>query len=474
MNAFEIKMLPNSALMTPVLAAVRSYAESFFSDKKDLDRIVLSAEEAIGNVLRFSQSRQLTDITVTLDADGGEFTVCVLDQGLPGNFEETLQGDDRLGLTLMHNAMDVVQVENLGLNGRCQKLVKYYSKMPDWTRSDTQEAESIIENAVITVRAPKKSDMLAICRALYDEYGLTYPNEIVYYPDRFYAAVAKDQIHSTVAVDENDNLAGHHGVSQWSIVPGIWEFGMAIVNNRYRNAGVFVKMMQRTYNYVHDEVRTKMFMGACTTTHPYSQKLRLKYGSMPCGFSLNALPNDVGHGTFIKDGHFTHEAYAASVFDFSEKTVYLPKELQEPAQFIYGGLKLPRIFAEETGEPEADLTDSAWLFNKRSRNGSVNIRTIGKDFASRLKSDILELRTRGAEMITLYGSLEDSGFPALYSNAKTDGFFFTSILPNADQGDVVVMQKMLKSAVDYENIITVEPFTTLLDMIRALDPDQQR
>lgn len=473
MNAFEIKMLPNAALMAPVLAAVRSYAGDFFSDKKDIDRIVLSAEEAIGNVLRFSRSRQLTDITVTLSAEAGEFTVCVLDQGLPGNFEETLQGEDRLGLTLMHNAMDVVQVENLGLNGRCQKLIKYYSKMPDWAQSDTQETESIIDNAQITVRPPKKSDMLAICRALYNEYGLSYPNEIVYYPDRFYAAVAKDQIHSTVAVDQNGNLAGHHGVFQWSNVPGIWESGMAIVNNRYRNAGVFVKMMQRTYNYVHDEVKAKMFMGACTTTHPYSQKLRLKYDSAPCGFSLNALPSDVGHATFLKDGHFTHEAYAASAFDFTEKTVYLPEELLEPARFIYDGLKLPRIFADATDEPAEERTESAWLFNNRSRNGNINYRVIGKDFASRLKSDILELRTRGAESITLYASIEKPGFAALYGAIKAEGFFFTGILPNADQGDVIILQKMLKTAVDYENIITVGPFTTLLEMVRKLDPDQK-
>lgn len=33
--------------------------------------------------------------------------------------------------------------------------------------------------------------------------------------------------------------------------------------------------------------------------------------------------------------------------------------------------------------------------------------------------------------------------------------------------------KMLTKAVQYESIVTIEPFTTLLEMVRKLDPDQK-
>ena len=474
MNAFEIKIRPETALLPVALGAVSAYAKLFFKNKKDVDRIVLATEEAINNVLSYSVTTRMQEITVAAEGADGEFTVYVLDKGLPGDYEKTLTGEDRLGLTLMHGVVDEAAVENLGMDGRRQKLVKYYSRMPEFAALPRQPEPEFIDGAEISVRAPKKDEMLEICRAFYNEYGLTYVNDLIYYPERFYAAVAKDQIHSTIAVDQHGRFAGHHGVFQWTNVPGVWEAGMAVVNSSFRNAGVFKKMMARTYAYVHDEVKGKLFLGCCITTHPYSQKLRLKYDSFPCGFSFNAVPPELAESTFKGASDFSTEALAASAFDFTPKSIYLPEELHTAARFIYGGMNLTREFSPETLSLPETPTKSAWFFNNRLRIGSINFSQPGSDYATRLRSDIYELKTRGAEMITLYLSVELAGLQAAYEAAKAEGFFFTGILPNADQGDVLIMQKMVNHVVNYDSLITTGPFTELLDIVRAFDPDQQK
>ena len=474
MSAIEIRILPDAQLLSSALSAIRSYAKHFFKTRKDVDRIALATEEAVNNILSFSVTSHLDAITITADGTDGEFTVCVLDKGLPGDYEKTLLGEDRLGLTLMHNAMDVVTVENLGAAGRCQKLVKYYSTVPDFAALPEPPQPAPIENAEITIRAPKKEEMLAVCRAIYNEYGLTYSKDIVYYPERFYAAVAKDQIHSTVAVDENGNIAGHHAVFEWDTVPGVWEGGMAVVNSNYRNAGVFRRMMQRSYDYVHDEVKGRLFLGCCVMTHPYSQMNRLKYGSNPCGFLLNLTPPDVLRSSFKAKDTFTADAIACSVFDPTPKTVYLPEELRAAAEKIYGNVKIPRtIVTDDSSLPAAEATESAWFFNTAKRNGTINLRCPGADFQRRLRSDMYALKCRGAEMLILYISAELPGLPAVYEAAKQEGFFFTGIIPATDQGDVLMMQKMLNNVVDYDSLVSYGPFTELLEIVRGFDPDQK-
>jgi len=474
MNAIEIKIRPDASLLPSVLSSVKVYAKQFFKSRADIDRIILALEEAVNNVLSYSVTDHMTNITVTADSADGKFTVCVLDTGLPGDYDETLKGDERLGLEIMQSSVDEFRVENLGFGGRRQCLIKYYDKLPILAVKDKSGDNEVIENAVITIRPPKREEILGISRAFYNEYGLTYLREDIYYPERFYACINKGQIYSTIAVDQNGGFAGHLASLKWDHLPGIWECSMAVVNGRYRGAGVFTKLMEENLRFMKNEANGKTYISCCVTSHPYSQKTHVKYNFFPCGFLFNGVPPDALSSSFLKEGQYTHEAYAAIVYDFSERTVYFPEELIKPASFIYNGLKLPRTLITDDVEPQVEHTCSTWSYSTGTRTGSVVISAIGKDYAKRLRSDVFELRTRGAEMISLNINVCTPGFVRLYEAAKAEGFFFTAVIPNAEMGDIFVMQKLLKKNVIYDELITVEPFTTMLEMIREFDPDQNQ
>lgn len=472
-NAVEIRIRPEKELVGSALSAIRSYAGHFFKDRKDIDRIVLATEEAVGNVLSYSMTDHLDCITVTADAADGELTVCVLDSGLPGDYEETLNGEERLGIRLMHGAVDFVQVENLGKAGRCQRLVKYYSSIPDLSGPSELPETDVRENSQITIRSACPSEILSICRAVYNEYGLTYSRDIVYYPERFSAAVAKGQMQSFVAVDEEGRLAGHHAVFEWDTVPGIREVGIGVVDRNYRNMGIARRLMERSCSYVRDETEGRVLVGCCVMSHPYTQKNCLLYHLVPCGFLLNLTPPDVLQSSMKTGGGFTSDAIAATVFDRAPETVYLPEKLKSTAEKIYSWMELPRTIV--TGQEPAfgtDSTECKWYFNTAKRNGTIVILSPGQDHKCSLHSSIVGLKRRGAEMIMLYFSAGQSGASAVYEAAREEGFFFTGLLPASDLGDMILMQKMMNNVVDYDSLITCDLFTELLADIRRFDPDQ--
>lgn len=474
MSDIEIKILPERHLITPALETVREYAKSFFNDDKKLNKICLGLEEAIANVISYGYSKHLEYILICIEAANGAFTISIIDKGLPGNYEKTLKGEDRLGLEIMRNVVDEMTIINMGQDGRCQKLVTYYGKQPVFEDIHEEKTE-IIENPVFTLRAPKASEMLEVCRGIYNEYGLTYINDLVYYPERFFAAIEADVFHSTIAVDQYGNFAGHHGAFEWDIVPGIFESGLAVVSNRYRNSGLFNKFMEKTSKYIIEDRHAKFYVGGCTTTHPYSMKARLKLGSSPCAYRFNLAPPDIVQTAFRGKNSFSHEAFAGIPYDFTERTVYYPDEVVTAVSKIYDSMKLPRNIITE-GDPSAtdDSTESVATFNKRLRTGEINIKTFGNDYKQKLHDSIIDIKSQGAEAISLYLSAESPVLQDAYKTAKEDGFFFTGIFPNTKQGDVLMMENILSNTVNYSEIVSIEPFTELLEFIRSLDPDQQK
>ena len=470
MNALEIKIRPEVELIPAVRAAVGDYAKNFFTDHRVIQRLMLATEEALSNVLLYARTDRMKFVTVTANGAGGEFVISVTDTGLLGDYDQILSGEDRLGLELMRGMVDEMRVENLGVNGRRQTLVRYYCEQLTESAPEKTAAPVVIENPEITVRAPRPEELLEVCRALYNEYGMTYVNDIIYYPERFRAAVESDTVHSTVAVDRDGSLAGHHAAFEWSIIPGIWESGMAVVNKNYRNAGIFHKMMERTYAYVHDEKKGRVFLGCCVTAHPYSQKLRLRYGSFPCGFQFNTAPPDLFQSTFKAEQDFSHEAIACSVFDFTPKTVWLPAEVRPAADRIYGWLKLPREVRDDAGEPTAEWSELSTNLNARQMVYFGTLKTIGRDYVRCLRSFVTEGKRRSCHVLTLYVPAEQAALLSVYEEAKKEGFFFTGLLPNSDLGDMMILQNMISTVVDYDCQVFAEYFSELAEIVRGLDP----
>ena len=470
MNALEIKIQPTVDLIPAVRAAIGDYAKNFFTDNRVIQHLKLATEEALSNVLLYARTEQLNVVTITANAAGGEFTISVTDTGLLGDYNQMLNGEQRLGLELIRGVVNKVKVENLGVEGRRQTLTQYYSEPLSASVPEEKPAPAIIENAEITVRAPRPEELLDVCRGIYNEYGMTYTNDIIYYPERFRAAVESDALHSTVAVDQYGNIAGHHAAFEWETIPGVWESGMAVVSKSYRNAGIFNKMMERTYRYVHDEKQGRLFLGGCVTSHPYSQKLRLKCGSFPCGFQFNMAPPELFQSSFKKEQDFTHEALACSVFDFEPKTVWLPDEVRPATDKIYHWLELPRDIRSEPEVPAGDRCVLNTSLNARTMVSFGTMKTIGCDYADCLRGFTADGKRRGARVLTLYVPAEQAALPTVYEEAKKSGFFFTGLLPNTDLGDMLILQNMLTNLVDYDAQVFAEYYRELAEIVRGLDP----
>lgn len=478
-QTFQLKISPDKEMIAIALSAAKEYASRYIKDEKEVGRMVLALEEAIANVLNYSLTSSVDSIKIYAEAEGGELKFSVIDKGLPGDYSTMLKDEDSLGLTIMQKVTDRITIKNLGLKGRCQELVKYVSKMPDFEaeKKEEQQPELIVPKE-INIIPMRRSDADCVARLFYKEYGFSYPNDIVYYPDRLYEASQSGSLHSLVAVNEEGRFLGHIAAFEWSDLPGVYETGMAAVDPVCRGSGVLNILMHEIDKYVRSCPNSKQNLGEAVVTHYYSQKSGYKTGSRGSGFAFCLTPPGAGVSTFREKGdEYVRQRdsyiYTPLVIDRSGKTVYSVPEINDVAGFVYNILDLERNVVVDDVPSELETSIGTSTTNNTYNFTRLVISDIGKDIAQRIRRDCFEAKKNGSAMIQLFVSMDRPGVYQAYEEAKKQGFFCAGLLPVTEKGDMLIMVNLFENTVDYENFKLYDPYYPLLEMIRKLDPDQR-
>ena len=74
-------------------------------------------------------------------------------------------------------------------------------------------------------------------------------------------------------------------------------------------------------------------------------------------------------------------------------------------------------------------------------------------------------------MIEMFIHCNETGALKAFDAAKSLGFFCTGFIPMSKCGDMLMMQNLFSYSVDYSQYVTVEPFTSFIESVKAFDPD---
>lgn len=475
MRLFKLKIVPDKRMIPVALTAMRETARYFFADETTVEHISLALEEAIANVTEFCLSDSLESIDIEAElCDDDSFVMTVTDKGIPGDLDKMLGGEKGLGLSLMSRMVDKISSENMGAQGRRQRMVKYLSEKPKFEIRPVPELEATAPDIHLTIRPLKETEAIEVARCIYDEFGLTYVNETVYYPERFYSAVQKGEIYSLVAVTDSGEIAAHLAMWEWSVLPGIWEMGMGVVKHQFRKVHVMEKLVQEIITYARDEKKLPGLLAEPVLYHPYTQKISNKFDFFACGaglaYTAASLKNTINNMENTRDSL----ALAMNIFKREARTLYLPDELNEMVEEILARMALPATIVNDETLPQRDECESFCENYSTLQLGRIVIYHTGKNVEFQLRHLAARLKRHSAEVIELFIMLNEPEAVFAYEAAKKQGYFCTGFLPMSKCGDMLMMQNLMAQAVDYDALQTVEPFTGLLERIRTLDPNEMQ
>ncbi|MBU4440765.1 MAG: ATP-binding protein [Acetobacterium sp.] len=464
MELIKIRAVNQTNMMEPIQACIKNIAGQCLLSEKEIWGLGLAVEEAMANVIKYGfdqEGQHYFDVAV--EVNGTEFTVVISDRGIPGDFIEN-HYDEGLGISIMKHFLDRLIVKNMGFNGREQRLVKYLSGLPAYTKRLPEPAADLPGDLNLEYRPLRREDAIEVARCIYDEYELTYILEQVYYPDQFFDACERGDIYSLVAVAPGGEVAGHLAAVRLADFPGIVEMGIGVVKKKYRKYDIMRNLTDQIVAYCQAAPDINALLVEPVAYHTITQQMCDHYQLIPCGFAfhINELVN--------LDNKRVSVCLAIRSFKPGEKhSVYVPELLEKLLRQIYQTIGIDLVIGKKVNHPRSEKSVMTLKKDKHNGLGKLFINQTGDDIAQQLKLALLTLKKEKCPVILLYLNLTDPGINFAYQEAVLCGFFNVGCLPLSSAGDYLCMELLVEQEIDYDTIEMTPSFRLLLDELQLLD-----
>ena len=469
----ELAIPPRLDMLRSVQQMAAGLAERCGFDAAARGRIELAIEEVICTILRFSFDETKGDdgrITVRCEVSPPFFRVNVLDSGLPFDLslvspydptaaERADEQETGLSLHLVKYCVERCHVVNGGRDGVRFEMAWFLPGDPVGESGGREEAEDpTAPEPVEGVRVLDESFAIQISRLVYRGYGYSYVYEDVYYPDRICAHFHSGVLKSWGVVTSSGRLVGHLALAKESLESGALEWGVAVVDPRWRGMGLMERMLQTAMAHAVER-EEKVLCAHAVTAHPYTQKTCLKFGFQPVALLLGYAPATLqfrGISQGLKQRESTL-LVARCTHPLPSLSLHLPTR---HAPVLLRLLEALGAAPKEGQWREADeeivlggrQTEYASLTAHCINVGKIQLTQTGEDVAQILRLERRRLCRERVDVIYLTLDLADPGVGKAIWAAEQNGFFFAGLAPMMNPAYGVTFQFLNNFDVDFDSL----------------------
>jgi len=476
--------IPNDlAYLKGVTAYCRELSRRMGFSMQETRQINKALSEAVFSVITqaFNPFEDETfEIIFQIHNDG--LQINIEDMGLPFSFGIVEKKKTATGLKAIEKNVDRVVFVNRGAKGKELQLFKYLKGKHVEVLFNAEElrpfgvCEIPSRAEDLEIRLMKPEEATEVSRCIYRTYRYTYLKEDLYFPERINAMNHDGKMISIVAVNKNGDVAGH-----FAIMPRpnrkVAEIGVAVVMPRYRGRGIMKKMLTRLMDEARERSLYALY-GNALTIHALSQRANIKFGFFETALQLGWIPP--GSTKIIKERGLKGAGNILTFFKYLRETdpypVFIPGKYKKILDKLYSGLGLMRLFEAPMPVTMAVLPDESELNLKikhHHRTAVITIKKFGKDFLDRLRTKTTELSRKNFNAIYIDFELKDPFTPKATLMAEDMGFFFSGLLPDYSDGDVIRLQRY-KTKVLYDEIHTGSVFGgEFVKYIESQDKEQK-
>ena len=138
------------------------------------------------------------------------------------------------------------------------------------------------------IRDYRPEDGLQVARRIYEAYGRSYANPDLYVPERIEQLNRDGRLRSIVCESPAGEIVGHYALERPDLGP-TGEAGQAVIDHRHRGHGL-MKPMRAAVERAGAALGLLGIWSQPTAMHPLSQRMNLKFGSVPTAVQLGLLP----------------------------------------------------------------------------------------------------------------------------------------------------------------------------------------
>ncbi len=287
------------------------------------------------------------------------------------------------------------------------------------------------------IRDYRPEDGLQIARRIYEAYGRSYANPDLYVPERIERLNRDGRLRSIVCESPAGDVVGHYALERPDLGP-TGEAGQAVIDHRHRGHGL-MKPMRAAVERAGAQLGLLGIWSQPTAMHPLSQRMNLKFGSVPTAVQLGLLPASMTlRGGVAGEAARDDAGGRGSTFLYwhpfdpePSLVAHVPDRLAPLLADLYGARGREVVFGGDDRGPTRGPDDAiqcrfagslgvAWVVVDRVEPG-----------ATRAVSAAVEAMSTGAHAGAVYVDLplDDHGTPAVADALLAEGYGLAGVAP---------------------------------------------
>lgn len=451
------------------IGAVLNFLDSIVSNHSSMEfgrynRMRYVVGEVLENRIEKAYPGKKGTIDVELFLSEEYFEVSIKDMGVPAwtdfSYDENLDISDKQGLRnfILDQWMDEIGMEKMGKNGqriyiRQRILNPIHFKKPE----PYPEMEALDTN--ITIRpVVTEEDAIEAIRCIYSEYGYAYGYERLYYQDSFLRLIENGDIMSFLAVNDHGQTAGHFSLTFSDTYKNMPEMSTVVIRKKFRGLRLFSKFIEHSIE-VGKKHRFRALMAQPVAYHVISQKAFLREEFTATSLLMAYLHSDMGGAYGGENERLDISACVKILDEEAFSKVYPPEELKSFITKQYDRLGWKYELCEAMGP--AETTQISVEDNGTLKIKKITLMQSAEDFEQILNDTVRDTIRKKNEMIEMMIALNDPSCAYGYEIAKKYQFVFSGVIPGAENGDYLVMQRLIGEEIKYEQLVTTGEFEEL-------------
>lgn len=471
--ATDKKLFPGTAKYITDVVATLDLQE------RDLLRLESAVFEACTNVIDHAfEPDEKGAFNIEVSLRPGCLVVAVEDRGMPMDVESSQQSEG-MGLTAMHAFADTVRFVNLGTKGKRVEMVKDLPVKDVQDYLTPEEKRGVFKGDVAPEGMPsifrklRPDEVIEVSRCIYRCYGYTYV-DVFYYPEKIRQMLDSGRLLSVVAEDSRGHIVGHVALSLPYPGAKVADMGQGVVSPNYRGKGLLNRLVDTAIEMARED-GLYGFFGEAVTVHPFSQKSLLRLGAGQLGLMLGFIPEGVGNIGIAKDKQPKRQSCLLMYYRLNpepNRTVYLPRRHAGILRKIYDRLELDRTFVEEADyrPVQEGLDDKAKLditLQHQLNHANLFVTQFGRDIVDHVRFMLKEACLHNNVCVYLDLPLGNPATALFCDQLESLGFFFSGLVPELRDGDVLRLQYLNNLEIEYDKIVLADDFgSELLDYIK--------
>lgn len=465
----DLRVLADKRRIPEILDFVVAVASGCGLAPEDAPMLRLAMEEILSSVFSYGYGDDRAHtVDVVIAAGEDILRASVRDKGLPYDYKTLLESRSADSASILTHMQNGPLMRNLGNEGR-EQIVQFRLQPLVMCMSGALPELGAVDFDSIEIHPMRPEEGIQVAQCLYDEFGYTYINDIVYYPDRFNAEVASGRMMSYTAAAPSGEVAGHLTLIKVPNLPGTAELAMGVVRKKYRKGSVMTRLTEAVMAVAENDSLTSIYAQP-VGFHPYTQKISLAQGMAPCAVSINYTGSDVAMSYFT-ERHRQHLFMAVRMMADSRRTVYCPDDARDVVDMVVRNCGLDRTYGEPAEPAKGSVTSLDVDVHQKTASGFVFVRRAGADAETAVRRANMAVKGSRCEVAYIYINMQDPSATAAYEAATALGYFVVGMFPGTSDNDWLIMHNTFIGGIDYGSFAAEGPFAELLEAVRRHDPE---